>query len=405
MVSVCHSRCNVENLIHDNFPPMAIESIIPAHLCETGAWPEFINSLCEEIHALAESEESRFAFAESCSSGLAAATIGAIPGISQYFCGSKVTYRDNTKHEWLAVTHGTLSQYSAVSEPTADEMVAGLLTSTSEADIGIAITGHLGPDAPSEIDGHVFAAVGFRDEADTGSFRVWTRKFQLNCQARGDRQREAASLVLWCLRQVLLIKHAHRFVQQAHSAPVYITDSPDRMEQSSDLLFPGAFNPIHDGHREMAEIASTLGDQTVVLEVSIENVDKPTLSQTDCICRILPLLFEFPVLLTAAATFVEKSYKNNITFVVGADTIARIGEDRYYNDEFSVDDAISVFSAKGTRFVVFGREMSELQHTGGATKGHFQSLKSLNLPSTLTELCHSVEESSFRNDLSSKDLR
>ena len=174
---------------------------------------------------------------------------------------------------------------------------------------------------------------------------------------------------------------------------------------SPKLLFPGAFNPIHDGHREMAEIASTLGDQTVVLEVSIENVDKPTLSQTDCICRILPLLFEFPVLLTAAATFVEKSYKNNITFVVGADTIARIGEDRYYNDEFSVDDAISVFSAKGTRFVVFGREMSELQHTGAATKGHFQSLKSLDLPCTLTKLCISVEESSFRSDLSSRDLR
>ena len=91
--------------------------------------------------------------------------------------------------------------------------------------------------------------------------------------------------------------------------------------------------------------------------------------------------------------------------MVGADTIARIGEDRYYNDEFSVDDAISMFSAKGTRFVVFGREMSELQHTGATTKGHFQSLKSLDLPSTLTKLCISVEESKFRSDLSSKDLR
>lgn len=384
---------------------MAIESIIPAHLCKTGAWPDFVNSLCEEIRALAESEESRFAFAESCSSGLAAATIGATPGISQYFCGSKVTYRDNTKHEWLAVTHDTLSQHSAVSAPTADEMVAGLLTSTSEADIGIAITGHLGPDAPTEIDGHVFAAIGFRDEADTGGFRVWTREFQLNCQTRRDRQREAASLVLWCLRQVLLIKHAHRVVQQSESAPVYISNSPDESEPSSDLLFPGAFNPMHDGHREMAKMASTLGDQAVVLEVSIENVDKPTLSQTDCICRILPLLFEFPVLLTAAATFVEKSYKEDITFVVGADTIARIGEERYYNDEFTVDDAISVFSAKSIRFVVFGREMSDSQHTGAEINGHFQSLDSLGLPSKLTELCHSVDESSFRSDLSSRDLR
>ncbi len=384
---------------------MTIESIIPAHLCETAAWPDFISSLCEEIRALAESEQSRFAFAESCSSGLAAASIGEIAGISQYFCGSKVTYRDNTKHEWLAVTRDTLNRFTAVSEFTADEMVAGLLTSTSEADIGIAITGHLGPDAPAEIDGHVFTAIGFRDESNTDSFRVWTQEIRLNCKSRRDRQREAASLVLWCLRQVLLIKHAHRIVQLADAAPVYITSTPDGMEQPSDLLFPGAFNPIHDGHREMAEIASTLRGQEVVLELSIENVDKPTLSQTDCICRVLPLLFEFPVLLTAAATFVEKTYKENITFVVGADTIARIGEDRYYSDTLTIDDGISLFSAKGIRFIVFGREMSDSQNTGADVKGQFHSLDSLDLPSTLAEMCHPIKESGFHSNLSSRDLR
>ena len=41
--------------------------------------------------------------AESCTGGLAAAALATIPGISRWFCGSAVTYRDQTKIDWLAV--------------------------------------------------------------------------------------------------------------------------------------------------------------------------------------------------------------------------------------------------------------------------------------------------------------
>jgi nicotinamide mononucleotide (NMN) deamidase PncC len=37
-----------------------------------------------------------------------------------------------------------------------------LLDKTSEADVALAITGHLGPSAPPRLDGHVFIAVAWR---------------------------------------------------------------------------------------------------------------------------------------------------------------------------------------------------------------------------------------------------
>ncbi|HND56251.1 MAG TPA: hypothetical protein PLV92_27730, partial [Pirellulaceae bacterium] len=52
--------------------------------------------------------------------------------------------------------------------------------------------------------------------------------------------------------------------------------SPDR-SSTPRLVFPGAFNPLHDGHRHMAKWASDHLGQPVAFELSIENVDKPPL--------------------------------------------------------------------------------------------------------------------------------
>ena len=45
--------------------------------------------------------EVRVVFAESCTAGMVSATLAAVPGISDYLCGSMVTYRPEIKENWL----------------------------------------------------------------------------------------------------------------------------------------------------------------------------------------------------------------------------------------------------------------------------------------------------------------
>ena len=143
----------------------------------------------------------RVVFAESCTAGLVAATMATVPGISEWLCGSAVTYREATKQQWLHVTASDLQQFSAVSQPVARQMAIAVLKQTPEADYAASVTGHLGPDAPSNLDGVVFIGVARR--SDDGSIACEVTRHELQRQARNDRQEEAAELVLTCLANAL----------------------------------------------------------------------------------------------------------------------------------------------------------------------------------------------------------
>lgn len=88
------------------------------------------------------------ATAESCTGGLVAAGLTAIPGISQVFLGGAVTYTNEMKQKLLGVSADTLERFSAVSSQTAAEMAEGIRIRTG-ADIAVSVTGNAGP-MPSE---------------------------------------------------------------------------------------------------------------------------------------------------------------------------------------------------------------------------------------------------------------
>jgi len=83
--------------------------------------------------------------AESCTGGMLAQYITAIPGSSSWFERSYVTYSNLAKQEMLGVNAQTLSHHGAVSEEVAAEMVRGACQH-SHAQVAIAITGIAGPD-------------------------------------------------------------------------------------------------------------------------------------------------------------------------------------------------------------------------------------------------------------------
>lgn len=163
-------------------------------------------------------------------------------------------------------------------------------------------------------------------------------------------------------------------------------------------LFSGAFNPLHAGHLEMARIAAERLAIPVEFEISIENVDKPPLDYTEMHDRAAQFIEgHLPLWFTRASTFAEKSdLFPCTTFIVGADTLLRIGHCRYYgNNPAIAEAAIAQIANNGCRFLVFGRLVD----------GKFQSLSDLALPASLRQLCDEIPCDEFREDISSTKLR
>lgn len=82
---------------------------------------------------------------ESCTGGLFAARIVNVPGASDVFKQSYVTYSNKSKHRVVGVQKSSLKSHGAVSEKVAKEMAKGG-AATAKADACIAITGIAGPD-------------------------------------------------------------------------------------------------------------------------------------------------------------------------------------------------------------------------------------------------------------------
>lgn len=136
--------------------------------------------------------QQKLVLAESCTGGLLAATLAAIPGISAHFCGSSVVYREQTKHQWLGVPLATLETWSAVSAPSSTAIARGVLERTPEATISLGITGHLGPEAPPSSDGQVFVAIWGR--GDDAMRELASSAQQLVSRNREERQRESCEI-------------------------------------------------------------------------------------------------------------------------------------------------------------------------------------------------------------------
>lgn len=96
------------------------------------------------IHLL-RGMEKRISFAESCTGGMASEVLTSIPGVSDVFLGSAVTYSNESKESILGVSHETLIGHGAVSEECAREMALGSLK-VYGSDVAVAVTGIAGPD-------------------------------------------------------------------------------------------------------------------------------------------------------------------------------------------------------------------------------------------------------------------
>jgi nicotinamide-nucleotide amidase len=148
------------------------------------------------------------AVAESCTAGLAAATLARIPGASRMLLGGAITYADAEKVRACGVLPETLARHGAVSAETAREMAEGIRRRAG-ADFGLSVTGIAGPSGGSRGKpvGLVFISVAsarrtvatswFLPGLDRNTFRGRAVNLALNalrCEAVEDFGREKSRI-------------------------------------------------------------------------------------------------------------------------------------------------------------------------------------------------------------------
>ena len=123
------------------------------------------------IGKLLTQNKKTLATAESCTGGKIAQAITSIPGASNYFKGSIVSYSKEVKINVLGVSEVTIAQHSVVSAAVAGEMAASV-RKILKTDYGIGVTGNAGPtsDATNEEIGVVFIALATQDGVKTEKF-------------------------------------------------------------------------------------------------------------------------------------------------------------------------------------------------------------------------------------------
>ncbi len=136
------------------------------------------------------------ATAESCTGGIIAAALTAVPGASRVFGTGVVSYSWDCKQTLLGVSGETLTAHGAVSRPIAAQMARGV-RQTAHSDVGLSVTGEAGPvPAENHPVGTVF--IGLADE-----HRTWVEKLHLDGPDRDTIRLQAAVAVLNLLRRYL----------------------------------------------------------------------------------------------------------------------------------------------------------------------------------------------------------
>ncbi|NDE90709.1 MAG: CinA family protein [Alphaproteobacteria bacterium] len=133
--------------------------------------PDELITRARRVVELFGEEQWTLALAESCTGGLIAACITAVPGSSRILERGFITYSNTSKIEEVFVPAQLIKQHGAVSAEVASAMAQGART-VAKTNVGLSVTGIAGPDGGSDEKpvGLVFLALATADKVDIRRF-------------------------------------------------------------------------------------------------------------------------------------------------------------------------------------------------------------------------------------------
>lgn len=150
--------------------------------------------LAKRLIDLCKQRDRTLSTAESCTGGLIAAQITAVPGASDVYRGSVVSYATSVKHDTLGVPQIVLDTQGPVCMDCAKAMAIGarLVLHTT---LGCSVTGYAGPAGGTKADpvGTVYFGIATID-------RVYAQRFLF----AGDREAVRRQAVIHALSMLIL---------------------------------------------------------------------------------------------------------------------------------------------------------------------------------------------------------
>lgn len=146
-------------------------------------------SMAKELVELLRKNRITLSLAESCTGGMVAKGIVDIPGASEVFLGSAVTYSNGAKSTILDVDRNVITEEGAVSVEAAREMAAGSRRIYS-SDLALSVTGIAGPGGGSAEKPVGLVYIGYCDNSGSGADKY-------NFQGSREEVREAATEKLY----------------------------------------------------------------------------------------------------------------------------------------------------------------------------------------------------------------